>query len=147
MIATLLGALASVQATTTSQMAAPVPKRGTVHKLSDEDIEFHLNNWARWHRGSYAGQLRQLWYPSRASGRMGVSGATTFEEMCDGVDMDTARAMNAVIEDLPVIKRALLHHLYLQSVYRFPRVVSLETEYAETLPLLRVGMLRKGIFV
>lgn len=77
---------------------------------------------------------------------MGVSGSTSFDDMCEGVDSETARAMNAVIDDLPMVKRALLHHLYLQAVYRFPRLVSLEDEYATTLTLLRGGMLRKGVF-
>ena len=86
-----------------------------------------------------------MWYPGRASGRMGNSNSTTFDDMCESVDAESARVLNTVIDDLPVVSRGALHHVWLQAVYRFPRS-TLEAEYLKATGLLRQGMLTKGVF-
>ena len=115
-------------------------------QVTDEDVEHHLVLWSRWHRLSRYAAFRRLWYPGKASGGMGNSGSTTFEDMCDGVDDQTARVMNTLIDDLPLTQRCAIHYIYLEAraVFRFPHS-SLEVEYANALVSLRTGMERKGI--
>lgn len=114
--------------------------------VTDEDIEHHLLLWSRWHRLSRYQALRRLWYPGKASGGMGNSGSTTFDDMCDGLDNDHARIMNTLIDDLPTTQRCAIHYMFLEAraVFRFPRS-DLPEEYAKAIASLRTGMERKGI--
>jgi len=129
------------------------PERGETHRrpraqetVTDEALEHYLVLWARWHRMSRYAAFRRLWYPGKASGGMGNSGSTTFEDMCEGVDDQTARIMNTLIDDLVTVQRCAIHYIYLEAhaVFRFPRS-DLATEYANALASLRTGMERKGI--
>jgi len=129
------------------------PERSETHRrpraqeaVTDEDVEYHLGNWARWHRLSRYSAFRRLWYPGRASGGMGNSGSTTVDDMCEGLDDDHARIMNTLIDDLPTTQRCAVHYIYLEAraVFKFPRS-DLATEYANALASLRTGMVRKGI--
>lgn len=104
-------------------------------------LEFLLNNWARWMRkwGSVS-----RWYPSKSCG-FTEYGESSVEDMEHTSDTWIARAVDAVIGDLPDQERSAIHHQYLDSRYKFQIVF-----YAATLhnakKLILAGMEKKGIW-
>ncbi len=111
-------------------------------RMSDERLAFHLVNWADWQRTRASDYGRR--YPSRASGRMGVSGASDFDSMVEVADAICARAVEAILDGLAPAERCAVHHRHLAAVFRFPRV-ELERAYTAACEAIRRGLRSRGI--
>lgn len=79
----------------------------------DKRLDWLLDNWSRWMRGGTL--ARGL--PSKSPGLRSPAGAD-FEDMVSEVDVRLARAMDAIIDSLPMPERTVIHHLKLASVWR-----------------------------
>lgn len=73
-----------------------------------------MENWAQWMR---SGGI-SLWYPSRASGGMGRSGASDFDAMCANADARCAAAVDALIEALPQNEKLAVHNVHTATVFK-----------------------------
>jgi len=107
--------------------------------MSDERLEWHLQNWARWY---YAPAIR-LGYPRRTSGL--ISGASNdFDDLADAAANRLAVSCNAIIGDLVPAQFCALSCEYLHAVWRFPR-----DNKAKSLSLaknrIKEGLERRGI--
>lgn len=71
-----------------------------------------------------------------------ISGAD-FEEMAQAVDRMQAKAVNAAIDDLPMVERVAVHHVKLASVWRLR--YNIEAVYATACEKLKVGLGKRGI--
>lgn len=79
----------------------------------DERLDWLLDNWAAWMRGGrYARGL-----PTKSPGLRTQSG-NDFEGMVADVDVRLARAIDAIIDSLPMPERTAVHHAKLASVWR-----------------------------
>lgn len=107
---------------------------------SDERVEFHLYNWARWMRsGSYAG----LGMPGRACAGMGISHSADFDQLADIADRTAAKACDAVIRNLKPLEQKAIRCAYLgeewTSVLQEGAVLVVAKE------ALKMGLDRRGI--
>lgn len=111
-------------------------------RMSKERVEWHLWNWERWmfRRG---GIFRSMWYPGKASGGMGRSHCSDFDEMVEAIDRRCAKAVDAAIYDLPQPQRLAIHHKHLGSVYRVR--CDLDTTYAEACVGVGRELAKRGI--
>lgn len=107
--------------------------------MTDDRIDWHLWNWARWHR--QAGE--RVGYSSRASG-FSRTGLRDFDAMVATVDSDCAGAVEAVLDGVSVSERCAVHHFHLDAVYRFPRIPLADTYNAARAAIGR-GLDRRGI--
>ena len=83
-------------------------------QLSAERLDWHLWNWARWMDGTLIGSGHR----NTASGGAVGYGSMSFEEMCARSDAICAEAVNAAIEDLPLLQKLAVHHVIMASVFR-----------------------------
>ena len=81
-------------------------------------LEFHLENWRDYMQTSSS----KLGYPSRSlcmsSG--GASGADEFELMCESADLNSAMAIDAIIDGLIKPQRVAINHTWLRVSLRHP---------------------------
>lgn len=109
--------------------------------MSADRLAWHLDNWAAW----MGGRAVRLWYPSRASGRMGSSGSTDFDAMVATADARCAACVDALIDDLPQPQHLAIYHRHLASVWRFPRF-DLEQCYRTARDSIAKGLTLRGIW-
>ena len=107
--------------------------------MTDDRVDWHLWNWSQWMRRN----SHRLGYPRLASGGMGRSAHSDFDEMVQAADARCARAVDAIIEALPAAQRIAVHHKLLASVYRVR--ADLATSYADACDRIRRELMRKGI--
>ncbi len=77
--------------------------------LRKERLDFHLLNWSRWMHSS-ANSLDFVvspWFQ--------ISGATTFEDMIDEMDVENAIRMDSLIDSLDELERHAIYADYLNS--------------------------------
>jgi hypothetical protein len=110
--------------------------------MTDERLRFHLENWTSWMH-KRVGVFRKLWYPGKASGGMGNTGASDFDEIVGHADGRCARAVAASLDDLPQHQRLAIHNKHLATVYRLR--MDVDVAYAEGCQALKKSLLRKGI--
>lgn len=109
-----------------------------VGRMSEERIDFHLWNWACWHRTS---GVQNLGY-TVSRGVSGSSDVATMERACDRKSaMDT----NAAINDLPPTQSGAVYCKHLYCVFRFPREDP-EALYIQARDTLAVSLVRKHLF-
>ena len=111
-------------------------------RVTDDRLDFHLWNWANWHRSSVAATVRALWYPAGASG-MAVSHGSDFDGMVAEVDHRCAEAVESALDDCPTAERCAVHHVHLHAVYR-PRI-GLDAAYGSARLRLAAGLDERGI--
>lgn len=111
------------------------------HEMSDDRLRWHFENWAVWQRmdGIETGYMRH------ASGGIGVShGSDRIARLENEADARCARAVEALLEGLPVAQRCAVHHFQLQAVFRFRGdAVAL---YALAGECVRRGLTKRGIY-
>lgn len=79
----------------------------------DKRLDWLLDNWSAWMRsGRYGRGL-----PTKIPG-MRTQGGADFEGMVADVDVKLARAIDAIIDSLPLAERTVIHHVKLASVWR-----------------------------
>lgn len=100
-----------------------------------------LEEWARWS----GGYRPRIGYPSHAAGFFG-GGSSSFDDLCDAMDAQTCRAVDAAISDLPPIQQsAILKRYGVAAVFRFRDGVyerALCDAHEALIPVLR----KKGVF-
>ncbi len=111
----------------------------------EDRTDWHLRNWAAWlGRGGL-----NIWYPSRASGRMGQSGSSDFDSMCANVDAHCAQAVDTIIDDLPQRERQELYNAWMATVFRYrghDEPVVREALYKSAVTRLSKGMRARGMW-
>jgi hypothetical protein len=90
-----------------------------LRRLVDVRADFHLDNWGRWRR-AYVGTRG---YDKRSAGLSsgGISGNDAFEHLCEDLDEYSAEVSDVAIDELPVIQRIAIQHVYEASVWTFAR--------------------------
>lgn len=79
----------------------------------DKRLDWLLDNWGAWMRaGRYGRGL-----PTKVPG-LRAPGGSDFEGMVADVDVRLARAIDAIIDSLPIAERTVIHHVKLASVWR-----------------------------
>jgi hypothetical protein len=103
-------------------------------------LEWHLGNWADWMRRP----SNKLGYPTHSLCIANGGGSTVdaFEIMCEEVDAQCARAMDAMIDSLPPNQAMAINHKWLASVYRMR---DMETAYEMALDNLLTMAERRGM--
>ena len=79
----------------------------------DKRLDWLLDNWAEWMRAGRFG--RGL--PTKSPG-LRSTGASDSDDHLVGIDLRLARAMDAIIDSLPLAERTVIHHTRLASVWR-----------------------------
>lgn len=109
-------------------------------KPKQDRVDFYLSLWQTYmHTGS-----ESRGYPGQSSGFSAGGYSQDFDDMVEGVDLAAARAVDAVIRDLPLDQQCALHHRYLAAVWRF-------RNYGRSLYFarenVREGLKRKNVWV
>jgi hypothetical protein len=71
-------------------------------------VLYYLDIW----RDYMKGNTTKLGYPSKAAGFMS-SGVTSFDDMHDEIDINSARTVDQVIDDLPKPQKDAIYSMYL----------------------------------
>lgn len=109
-----------------------------------ERLKVVMEDWANWCKGY---MVNNGW-PSRSVGvESGYGSSCTFDDLCDSVDREVNRKIDAAVDDLDEGKKAAVYRCYgLSSVFRFPRgnydelVISAHDDLLASLP-------RKGVSI
>jgi hypothetical protein len=107
--------------------------------MSTERADWHVDNWAQWMHGRGTG----LGYPSRASGRMGKSGSTDFDQMVASADVRCAVAVDALIDGMTWTQRKAIYSVKLGNQWTSP--LPLDDVYQQALSDLAAALTRRGI--
>lgn len=107
--------------------------------MSDDRLSWHLWNWARWHRLDPS----RLGYPRKASGGAQCYTNTDFDAMCNTADDACAEAVEAAINDLPMMEKVAIHHYHLYAVYRSREPI--EPIYNRACDAVKKTLTRRGI--
>lgn len=117
---------------------------GTLMRRRMDALRVLMEDWANWQRG----YTMKLGYPSQSAVVGGAScGVSSFEDLCESVDSETMRAVDAVVGDLPPMERSAIFRRYgIAAVFRYPR-----NNYQDTLDaahtLLMVELPRRGVMI
>lgn len=103
--------------------------------LSDERLDWHLENWTRWMKSGGV---------SLGYARMYQVGRMDFEAMCHAVDRWAARVVDAAIDSLAPADRAAVYHRHLAAIFRFPRE-SVDAVYRRARERLKIDLSRRGL--
>jgi hypothetical protein len=71
-------------------------------------VLYYLDIWQAYMKGN----TTKLGYPSKAAGFMS-SGVTSFDDMHDEIDINSARTVDQVIDDLPKPQKDAIYSMYL----------------------------------
>jgi hypothetical protein len=113
--------------------------------LTEDRVEWHLWNWARWY---YASREKGTGYASRASGgfenyttsRSGKDWETEYDEICKR----QADATDAIIDGLQPTYKAAIYAKHLEGAWALPEA-SLALYYRAAVPLIGRGLDRRGV--
>ena len=109
-----------------------------------ERLKVILEDWANWCKGY---MVNNGW-PSRSPCmESGYGSSCSFDDLCDSVDREVNRKIDASVDDLEPGKKAAIYRCYgLSAVFRFPRgnydelVISAHDDLLASLP-------RKGVSI
>ncbi len=79
--------------------------------MSPERVDFHLWNWAQWHRRS---REHGIGYPSRSAVGENYTTNSDFDSMVEGAYKQAARATDTVIDDLPTLYKIAVYAQHLE---------------------------------
>lgn len=111
------------------------------HKTPEWYLDCNLDNWARYMQG----MCKPDALPDHACG-IGVSSATSFDDLMDACNLRLAKITEAVICDLPTIEQCAIHHQYLAAVWRFQRA-ELPKLLTDAKAKIARGLLRRGVWL
>jgi|SRR3990172_1685522 len=77
-----------------------------------------LHTWARWHHEESYSKGYPKRSPLFATG--GSSSVDAFAHLCEESDSQTAKSVDALIDNLPLRDRAAIYYHYLGSIWREP---------------------------
>ena len=102
-------------------------------------VQWHLGNWAIWQR---SGGYSHLNMPGR-SPIIGISHGADIDQIADACDVSAARAIDAILRDLPRQNRIAFHCEYLGAKWPFP--INIELVLPASYSLVAQALNRKGI--
>ena len=112
--------------------------------MDDERLQWHLANWTEW-QGDRPYDFGRS-YPRRACGGIRSDASRDFDSMVADVDRSCALAVDAIVDGLPPIERASVHHFHLGSRFRAPVAKPhAERAYAQAQRAIKAGLKRRGI--
>ena len=76
--------------------------------MDKSKVIYYLDIWQSYMKGN----TTKLGYPSKAAGFMS-SGVTSFDDMHDEIDINSARTVDQVIDDLPKPQKDAIYSMYL----------------------------------
>lgn len=109
---------------TVSRLRQKSPDRETLQSVRGEGMSelerlvCLLEDWAKW-QSSYRPKTG---FKSRSAGFIGLSGVSSFEDMCEQSDNATMKTIDASIDSLLPAQAAAIHRAYgVCAVFRFQR--------------------------
>ena len=109
--------------------------------MTDERLSWHLWNWECW---QFRGGKPALGLPKQASGGMGRSHRSDFDEMVERVDRRCAKAVNAIIwHDLPEPQKIAV--LYEHGVILMHGLRDLLSAYDSACERIKRELMKRGI--
>ena len=111
----------------------------TFHEL--DYVEQALLDWARWMRSDEPVKG----FPRAVPGLSNGGASQSFDDMCDAMDIQLAKTVDAVVRDLTPVERAALHNAYLAAVWRFGK--GADEALARAKDKVRDGLKRKGYYL
>lgn len=93
---------------------APIKRSDGKFALSDDRLDWHLDNWAVWEASSWDAELAYTLTP-------GYSMSVDFDQMCAEMDRRCAYATKAAIESLPPVEACAVFNKLCKAVFRFHR--------------------------
>ena len=103
-------------------------------------VIYYLDVW----RDYMKGNTTKLGYPSKAAGFMS-SGISSFDDMSDEIDINAARTVDQVIDDLPMLQKDAIYYVYLGQKVKMTDT-QLEINYDLALDALRVKLTEKNLY-
>jgi hypothetical protein len=103
-------------------------------------VIYYLDIW----RGYMKGNTTKLGYPSKAAGFMS-SGVTSFDDMHDEIDINSARTVDQVIDDLPKFQKDAIYFVYLGQKTHM-NDTELELYYDLALDNLQIKLTEKHLY-
>lgn len=107
-------------------------------QAGDKRLAYYLDLWADWMRGD----VGPRGYPARGSGS-GSTASRDFESMCNTMDNDQAKAVDAAIGDLPMNENVAVHHVKLGSVWTLREPIDVIFERA--CMRLKISLPKRGL--
>ena len=99
---------------------APVKRSDGKYALSEDRLNWHLDNWAAWESSAWDAELAYTLTP-------GYSMSVDFDQMCAEMDRRCAYTAKAAIESLSPVEQCAVFNKLLKAVFRFPREDSHQT--------------------
>lgn len=107
-------------------------------KIGDmERVKYYLELWKEFMR---RGQI-DVGFRKKSS-IFATGGINRFEDLANEADISAARAMDAIISDLPLHQQAAVYHFNLDAVFRFTRL-NIDEVYADALVAIEIGIRKK----
>ena len=103
-------------------------------------VIYYLDVWHDYMKGN----TTKLGYPSKAAGFMS-SGISSFDDMSDEIDINSARIVDQVIDDLPMLQKDAIYYIYLGQKVKMTDT-QLEINYDLALDALRVKLTEKNLY-
>lgn len=104
--------------------------------LSDERLNWHLENWGTWESSKWDAELA---YTLSA----GYSYGKDFDELCMDMDRECAYKTKAAIDSLTPAESCAVFNKIVRSVFRFPE--DMESCWTRARWLLRKDLYRRGL--
>lgn len=93
---------------------SPVKRSDGHYSLSEERLDWHLENWAVWESSRWDAELAY-------EVSQGYSMSVDFDEMCAEMDRRCASITGAAIASLTPVERGVVCNKLIGAVFRFPR--------------------------
>jgi hypothetical protein len=103
-------------------------------------VLYYLDIW----RDYMKGNTTKLGYPSKAAGFLS-SGVTSFDDMHDEIDINSARTVDQVIDDLPKLQKDSIYFVYLGQKNKMTDM-QLEINYDLALQTLQTKLTDKNLY-
>lgn len=108
--------------------------------MDDQRLSYLLDTWREWYK---APDHRELGYPSRAAG-IRYSASSDFDTMLDSLDQTMALAVDACVDDLPLMERTAVVAVVIgPMVWRLREPVGIVYDRARS--LLKIALKTRGI--
>ena len=104
--------------------------------LSDERLDWQLENWARWESSNWDAELAFCL-------SQGYSYSQDFDDLCMKMDQECAYKTKAAIESLTPVESCAVFNKMVKSVFRFPE--DLNHAWTRARWLLRKDLYRRGL--
>lgn len=91
---------------------APIRRQDGKYALSEERLDWHLDNWSVWESSAWDAELAYTMTP-------GYSMSVDFDQMCAEMDRRCAETTKAAIESLTPVEQCAVFNRLCKAVFRF----------------------------